>query len=135
MSRASGGANQVAQSISQVADWAGNVSHNSEEAANGAAEVATNIKQVNEAVRNNSNDIAAITSHLTDVAGVAGQLRKIVGKFKLRDSPDSDGKGDTAQPPRDGLAELMRENLRAGQGQDSLGHQGQLPGQDRAEVD
>jgi len=81
--QASNGARNIAGSIAEVAKGAGDVSKNSGEAAKGARDVASSIAGVSKTASDFNGGAEQINSSSEELARMAGELKGIVGKFKI----------------------------------------------------
>ncbi|MDH5511314.1 MAG: methyl-accepting chemotaxis protein [Nitrospinota bacterium] len=81
--QAATGANSIASSISEVAKGANDVSRNTGEAARGATHVSSNIQGVSRAATDTSESAHQVNSSSGEIARVAGDLNKIVSRFKV----------------------------------------------------
>ncbi len=81
--QASNGARNIASSIAEVAKGAGDVSKNSGEAAQRARDVASSIAGVSKTASDFNGGAQQINSSSEELARMAGDLKSIVGKFKI----------------------------------------------------
>lgn len=85
VSQANSNANVLANSVQEVAKGANDMARNAGEAAKGANEVAVNIHGVSQAAADASSSARQVKTSSEELAGIAGELQKMVGKFKLAD--------------------------------------------------
>ncbi len=77
------GAGHIAASIAEVARGSGDMSKNAGEAARGANDVAGNIQMISQAADNARAESRQVRHYAEELAGVAKELQKIVGKFEI----------------------------------------------------
>ncbi len=77
------GAGNIASSIAEVAKGSNDMSRNAAEAARGANDVASNIQDISKAAGKANGGARQVNSSADDLARVASELQKMVGKFKI----------------------------------------------------
>jgi methyl-accepting chemotaxis protein len=75
----------IATAVEQQSATTGEMARNVSEAARGASTIANNINGVAEAARNTSNNVSQAQTATGQLARMAGQLRELVGRFKVED--------------------------------------------------
>src|SRR5205823_9091939 len=82
------GANDMSRNAAEAAKGASDVSRNAAEAARGVGEISSNIHGVSDATRDNTVSAQKVKAAADDLKGIAADLQRIIGQFKL------DGKAD-----------------------------------------
>ncbi len=83
--QANTGVNNIASAIAEIAKGTEDVAKNAGEAAKGVNDVSMNIQGVSKAASDSNADAKQVQASAEKLAGVAGLLRDMVGKFKIKD--------------------------------------------------
>ena len=83
--QANTGVNNIASAIAEIAKGTEEVAKNAGEAAKGVNDVSMNIQGVSKAASDSNADARQVQASAEKLAGVAGLLRDMVGKFKIKD--------------------------------------------------
>ncbi|MBI1317507.1 MAG: HAMP domain-containing protein [Candidatus Hydrogenedens sp.] len=73
----------IARSVNELAGGANEIARNASEAAQGMNEVAQNVQSVNQSAQTTRGGAEELTAASSDLAGLAGQLRQLVGSFAI----------------------------------------------------
>ena len=82
--QANTGVNNIASAIAEIAKGTEEVAKNAGEAAKGVNDVSMNIQGVSKAASDSNADARQVQASAEKLAGVAGLLRDMVGKFKIK---------------------------------------------------
>jgi methyl-accepting chemotaxis protein len=79
------GASDMARNAGEAAQGASDVSRNAAEAAKAVGDISCNIHGVSQATRDNTASAQQVNSAAERLASIAGQLKQLVGRFKIED--------------------------------------------------
>ncbi|MFH2218368.1 MAG: methyl-accepting chemotaxis protein [Pseudomonadota bacterium] len=82
--QANSGTNNIASAIAEIANGANHMAKSAAEAAKGVNEVSSNIQGVSEAAKYSSAGAQQVDVSAADLAKMAGEIQKMVGKFKVK---------------------------------------------------
>jgi methyl-accepting chemotaxis protein len=82
--QANSGTNNIASAIAEIANGANDMAKSAAEAAKGVNEVSSNIQGVSEAAKYSSAGAQQVDVSAADLAKMAGEIQKMVGKFKVK---------------------------------------------------